>query len=33
MPDYKILMNESWIRALAEESPSCKNNVENGCYW
>lgn len=33
MADYNTLMNEGWVRPLNEESPLCKNKVENGCYW
>lgn len=33
MPEYNVLMSGAWIRPLSKESPSCKNKVENGCYW
>lgn len=33
MLEYNALMNGAWIRPLSKESPSCKNKVENGCYW
>lgn len=33
MPEYNALMSGAWTRPLSKESPSCKNKVENGCYW
>ena len=33
MLEYNALMSGAWIRPLSKESPSCKNKVENGCYW
>jgi hypothetical protein len=32
-PVISKLYNDYWIKALPEETPKKKNEVENGCYW
>ncbi len=32
-PVISKLYNEHWVKPLAEETPSAKNKVEDGCYW
>ncbi len=32
-PFYQGLYNEHWSRPLSNETPSCYQSVESGCYW
>jgi len=31
--DYRKIINEYWVKPLAEETPSGANKVEGACYW
>lgn len=33
IPDYKTLINDTWVRPQKSETPKSKDFVENGCYW